>query len=127
MSRIKRHNEKGLTLIEVLVAILILGTAAASLLALVTQQTANADAMRENVLARIAAENVMVETVLADARNEFTDSGTIEMAGRLYDWTASRAPSPVEGLETVVVEIRDPERDGRVLASLGTLSPEVGP
>ncbi|WP_370337743.1 type II secretion system minor pseudopilin GspI [Parvularcula marina] len=121
------QSERGLTLIEVLVAILILGTAVASLLALTGQQTRNADALRENMLARIAAENVMVATMLAEDRNQRDDQGTAEIAGRSYDWQVIRREGPLEGLDILTVEISDPAQGGRVLATMGTLNPETGP
>ncbi|MEM9233522.1 MAG: type II secretion system minor pseudopilin GspI [Pseudomonadota bacterium] len=123
----KTDPQHGMTLLEVLVAILVLGTAVASLLALVAQQTRNADSLRENVLSRIAAENVMVQTILAEQRNLRDDTGTIDLAGQVYDWQVLRIPAPLEGLEVVTVEIRDPDSEDRVLAELTTLSPAVTP
>ena len=118
--------QKGMTLIEVLVSMLILGTAAASLLVLVGQHTRNMDAMRENILSRIAAENVMVETMLAEGDGVRDEAGTAEIAGRSYDWRVVRREAPIEGLETITVEIREARGD-RVIATLSTLGPERRP
>lgn len=117
----------GMTLIEVLVAMLILGTAAASLLALVGQHTRNMDAMRENLLSRIAAENVMVETMLNEGQDVRDNAGTTDLAGRSYDWRVIRQQAPLEGLEVVTVEIRAAGPSDRLLASLSTLGPESRP
>ena len=117
---------RGLTLIEVLVAMLILGTAVASLIALIAQQSANIDAMRTNVLARIAANNVMVEAVLNETVDIRDDSGTVTVGVREFYWQVIRTPSGREGVNILRVEIREPDTSGRLLASLQTLSMEEG-
>ena len=76
------------------------------------------------MLSRIAAENVMVDTMLSEGRNQRDEQGVIEAGGRSFDWEVDRAPAPIEGLEAITVIIRDPQADDRVLATLSTLRPE---
>ena len=123
-----RGHQRGITLIEVLVSILILGTAVATLLSLFSIQTANVVALQQNALARIAAENAMVQVVageLAGRRNE--EGGVLELGGQPFFWTAFRTPSPYEGLELLTVQITAEEgEEAQLLADLSTLRPQAG-
>lgn len=125
MRKTSWHKQKGLTLIEVLVAVLVLGTAAASLLTLISQHTRNTDQLRQNILARIAAENIMVATMIDAKEGDHDDEGSLELADRVYDWQVVREPSPLEGFDLVRVEIRDPAQEDRLMALLASLAPKV--
>jgi type II secretion system protein I len=111
-----------MTLIEVLVALLVLGTAAATLLALLSVHTANTVSLEDNVLGRIAAENAMVDAVLAEEAGVRSDEDRFyTFGGRTFGAIESRIPSPIEGLDLLTVIVRD--EDGRAVAELGTLRP----
>lgn len=125
--RCNRRVQAGLTLVEVLVATLVLGTAVSAFLALMGQQAANADALRENILARIAAENAMVEVLLAESRGTREGQGEITVGERTFLWEAVRAPAPLDGIDILTVSVTLDEGE-RILASLETLRPgEVTP
>ncbi len=122
--RERRHHpstQRGLTLVEVLVAMLVLGTAVASLLALLNIHTQNTLALEDNVLGRIVAENAMVTVVTQEATGRRQDDGEeTTLAGREFTWFVSRTPSPYEGVEIIRVSVirADTERE---VASLQTL------
>ena len=119
-----RRAERGLTLLEVLVAILVLSFAVGATLRLIGQETANSVALRTNMLARIAAENVMVDVMLAARQGQILEEGSTQIGERTFLWAVERTRL-LEGVDEVTVVIRDPETDqDRSLARLSTL--EIG-
>lgn len=117
------RSEKGLTLIEVLVALAVLATIIGSLLVLMGQHTRQAAALEDRLLARIAAENAL--TLYAASKDEGSAadlSGEFELSGRAFHFAIRREASPIQGIELVTSEARI-GRDGQVLATLTTLRP----
>ena len=109
---------------EVLVAILVLSFAVGATLRLIGQETANSVALRTNMLARIAAENVMVDVMLAARQGQILEEGSTQIGERTFLWAVERTRL-LEGVDEVTVVIRDPETDqDRSLARLSTL--EIG-
>ena len=116
-------GEKGLTLIEVLIALAILASVVGSLLVLMGQHTRQATALEERMLARIAAENALTLYVASKDEGSAADlGGEMEINGREFHFEISRSRSPIQGIELVTSEARV-GRDGQVLASLTTLRP----
>ena len=116
--------QRGFTLVEVLVAMLVLGTAVATVLSLLTVQTSNAVRLRDGALARVAAENALVEVVLADQQAGVEEEGgEIVLGERVYLYTVDRATAP--GFETLELVTVDVAQDGGTAAraSLSTLVP----
>ncbi|MEM9988760.1 MAG: type II secretion system minor pseudopilin GspI [Pseudomonadota bacterium] len=128
ISRSHRCSEKGITLIEVLVSILILGTVIASLLSLLTVHTANITSLQQNVLARIVAENAMVEVVTNHkAGRRSSGVGDVALAGQNFYWEVLLSPSPYEGLDTITLIVKEGEdEDDRVLTEIRTLLSQEG-
>ena len=116
-------GEKGLTLIEVLIALAILASVVGSLLVLMGQHTRQAAALEDRMLARIAAENALTLYVAAKDEGSAADlGGAMEINGREFRFEISRARSPIQGIELVTSEARI-GREGQGLASLTTLRP----
>lgn len=114
--------QKGLTLIEVLVAMVVLGTAIATTVSLMAIQSANIHALDEQILARIVAENAMVEAVLsAEVGKEADGGGTVDLGGHVFSWSIDRTASPYAGIEIVRVRVADTVNEERTLAALSTL------
>lgn len=119
--RTNKTGQKGMTLIEVLVAILVLGTAVALLLSLSSIHTSNTIAMQDRMLARISAENALVDVMIRESQGtRVTEGGTIVQGVRTYAWTPGRVPAPYEGLDFLTIRVRLDGKD-QVLSELTTL------
>ena len=119
--RTKARHQRGMTLIEVLVAMVVLGTSAAALLTLLSIHTGNIRSLENRSLARIAAENAMVAVISADTDGERDENGGIvDVGGQTFEWSATRTAAPYAGLDIVTVSVAETV-DGQVLASLTTL------
>lgn len=110
--------QRGLTLIEVLVALAVLGSAIAAILVLMGNQARAAAALSDDTLARIVAENVMVAGVTGQAEGR---TGSETIGGRAFDWSLDQGTGPIQGTLRVEVEVAD-AKTGQVLAQLGTLT-----
>ncbi|MEM6913133.1 MAG: type II secretion system minor pseudopilin GspI [Pseudomonadota bacterium] len=114
-------NQRGLTLIEVLVALAILSLAVGSLLVLLGQHSRNAAAIEDRALARIVAENALVAYIAASTVGDAKIlEGDEEVGGRVFLWEIDRDTSQVQGFERVDVSARR-EGSQQVIADLSTL------
>ncbi|NNU17108.1 type II secretion system minor pseudopilin GspI [Parvularcula sp. ZS-1/3] len=115
------RNQKGLTLIEVLVSLVVLSTVVGSILVLMSQQTRQAARLEERMLARIAAENALTAFVIAKKEQNAPDvQGDIAVGDLGFRFEIDREAAPLQGYELVRADVRK-ARDGQVLASLTTL------
>ncbi|WOI54372.1 type II secretion system minor pseudopilin GspI [Parvularcula sp. LCG005] len=118
------NNQRGMTLVEVLVALLVLGSAVATMLSLLSVHTRNTIALQDRAMARIVAENAMVEVVSADRIRRRIEGGAVEdLGGQSFTWAVERTPTPYDGLDNVTVTVRHADGD-RVLAILSTVRPQ---
>lgn len=86
--RRRARDQRGLTLVETLVAMAILAAVAISAFALLSQGANFAANERDRLAASIVADNLMVEELLrAAAPNLGEQSGEIEFAGRAFEWS----------------------------------------
>lgn len=114
-----------MTLIEVLVAIAVLGSAVTLLLTLLGLHGRNAQGLEANVFARILAENVMVAQLAARPGEDIGTPMSASFNNQVYSAEVTRVAAPIEGLELVRVDVVA-EAGGRSLASIETLLPAAG-
>lgn len=121
------RNQRGLTLLEVLVALAVLSAVLGALLMLMAQHTRQASLLEDRMLARIVAENAMASYVAAKRTNRDADLlEDVELSGRAFRFEIKRERAPIQGFETVTTDVRL-GRDGQVLATLSTLQPSQVP
>jgi general secretion pathway protein I len=115
---------RGLTLVEVLVALAVLGLVAASIVGLIGQNARFIANAEERMLAGVVADNAMVEALGRLAPLERGDGeAETEAAGRLWRVTTRVAETPVEGVVRIDVAVRA-GASPQVLARASTLKAE---
>lgn len=116
------RNERGFTLIEVLVALVVLGAIASAAIALISQNTRYVAAAESRVIASIVADNAMVEALSLALIEAGAVSTETDFAGERWAITREVAAAGVEGILRVDVSVR---RAGatQVLARAVTLRP----
>jgi general secretion pathway protein I len=98
---------RGFTLIEVLVALIIVALGSAAMLAALANSARAAERIRERALANYVAMNRLSETRLepefpADGIRE----GTEEMGGARWIWRQEISRTPIEGVRQITVSVR---------------------
>ncbi|MAB12123.1 type II secretion system minor pseudopilin GspI [Hyphomonas sp.] len=114
-------NDRGFTLAEVMVALMVFSTAAIGLAHLVNETTANARHTRSLALAAIEADNRLVEAVADPAvLRAGSMSGQSEQRGQSFEWVRQIEVREPEGLAGVRVTVSDAST-GQQLATRDTL------
>jgi general secretion pathway protein I len=110
-------NERGFTIVEVLVALAIFSLAAIALLRLEGATLANSAALEDHAIAQMVARNVAVETLTDPmAPSLGLSSGAETNAGRQWRW--SRRTSLAAEADLQRIEIAVSGESGQTLASL---------
>jgi len=111
----RSRQSAGFTLIEVMVALAIVGLSLGAVAASVSQMVDAATAMRERTYASWIAQNKIAELRLANVVPEVSDtSGELEFAGLEWAWRANISETGVENLFRVDVAISYPGSDGAI-------------
>lgn len=121
MKTVRRHmkGQKGVTLVETLVALAVMGLVTGSVLALIAQNTRFAAAARDRTYAAVAADNIMVRELFRSGQIELGERfGETEVAGRAMDYRVTVIESGVENTFRIDVDILNGEQ---VIASAVTL------
>ncbi|MFN2257947.1 MAG: prepilin-type N-terminal cleavage/methylation domain-containing protein [Desulfuromonadaceae bacterium] len=103
------RSQKGFTLLEVMIAVVIVGTAFVACLSLAIQCIHTQTRIEHITTATMLAKHKMSE-LEAQARNSAaTDSersGTYEEPYSVYAWEVEYLPTPLEGVKQVQVSVR---------------------
>lgn len=106
------RQQAGFTLVEVLVAVAILGMALGAIVVGGSRYADNAAYLRDKTMATWVAHNVLTEWYLAE---EYPDTGTregdAELAGREWAWEAEIQETPDPDVRRVDLSVRLAERD----------------
>jgi general secretion pathway protein I len=99
-------EQQGFTLIEMLVALSILGLAALALLKLTGATAVNGALLEEQALAQIVARNIAVETLSDPAAPALGSvSGELVNAGRRWRWSRRAARSPEARIQQIEIRV----------------------
>lgn len=107
---------KGFSLVEVLVALLVIGVALPALLGQMMNQSDSQLRLRNKTLALYVAQNKMAETRIAKIQGQGklpnSSSGEIEMAGARWFWRIEASDTQLPKLQRVIVSVGlDQEED----------------
>jgi general secretion pathway protein I len=117
-----RGNKRllGFTLIEVIVALVVIALGMLGVIQAVSQTASNSGYLRDKTIAHWVAMNRLTEIRLqksAPAVDKTSDE--VEMAGRRWKWTMNVTQSPVETIRRIDISVRPAEaKEGASLASV---------
>jgi general secretion pathway protein I len=121
-----RLRSHGFTLLEVLVALVIIGVARAAAMRAAMAMTSTAEYTREKMLAVMTAENRLLELRLARERLEQGETSLpCEQGGQTFQCVQAVKPTPNPFFRRVEVRVFRSQSEGppRMLAELMTVMP----
>lgn len=113
-------QQRGMTLLEVMVAMAIFAYAAMSLFHLTTEHLRSQQYLQTKSMAHWAAQNKLVDILLEDKLDDVKQKGTIEFAGKQWYWQVEKLDNASEMLKTLRVSVREHEDDESAIAEVQT-------
>jgi type II secretion system protein I len=114
------NRAPGFTLIEVIVALVVIGLGMLGVIQAVSQTAGNSGYLRDKTIAHWVAMNRLTEIRLqktAPAVDKTSDE--VEMAGRRWKWTMNVTQTPVDTIRRISISVRPSEaKEGASLASI---------
>ncbi|USD65184.1 type II secretion system minor pseudopilin GspI [Vibrio sp. SCSIO 43136] len=117
------NNTRGMTLLEVLVALVIFATAAVSVIRSVTQHINTLSYLEEKTFASIVADNQMAKVMLGKAPTS-EKKGKTEMVGKTWYWKVVPVKTSIGLIKAVDVVVTE---DSQYKHSLVTVRSYVTP
>ena len=100
-------SQRGFTLIEVLVALIVVSLGMLGVIQTVSQTASNSTYMRDKIIAHWIAMNQLTQTRLLPSPPKIDKSSDeIEMAGRDWRWTMEVKATPIESIRRIEVKVR---------------------
>jgi type II secretion system protein I len=114
------HAQHGFTLIEVIVAMMVIGLGMLAAIQAVSQTAGNSGYLRDKTIAHWVAMNRLTEIRLQKtAPGIDKTSDEVEMAGRRWKWTMNVTQTPVETIRRIDISVRPSEaKEGVSIASV---------
>lgn len=101
------HRHHGFTLIEVLVALVVVSLGMLGVIQTVSQTASNSSYMRDKTIAHWIAMNQLTQTRLLPSPPKIDKSSDeIEMAGRDWRWTMEVKQTPIETIRRIDIQVR---------------------
>ncbi len=121
---------RGFTLMEILVALAVVGVGLAALIGKSAESTRSAADLRDRTYAGWVAQNVLTEIrITPQTLNTGTRHGEEMLAGERWTWTVEINEAAVPSLRNVVVRVSRDGDDGSIvtLSSFQLTQPQVDP
>jgi general secretion pathway protein I len=117
---VKPRHVRGFTLIEVMVALVVIALGMLGVIQAVSQTASNTGYLRDKTVAHWIAMNRLTEVRLQKtAPGIDKSSDEVEMAGRRWKWTMNVTQTPVESIRRIDISVRPEEaKEGASLASV---------
>lgn len=113
-----KERSAGFTLLEVMVAVAVLGIAMAAGIKAGSQATANMRHLQDRTFAHWVGSNVLTELRARGFWREHGDDGTREMAGQAWYWTFRVEDTPNPDFRRVDVAVYREEGDAEPVATV---------
>ncbi|WP_076414213.1 type II secretion system minor pseudopilin GspI [Shewanella sp. UCD-KL12] len=121
------NKTKGMTLLEVIVALAVFAIAAVSITKSLGDQIANMPILEERTYAQWVADNIMVDARLEGKFPELgKKDGEMELAGRDWFWRKEVIKTTDDKFRMIQVSVSDDSRYKRIIAQVSSyvLNPE---
>lgn len=121
-------HARGFTLVEILVALAVVGVGLAALIAKSAESTRSAADLRDRTYAGWVAQNVLTEIRISnEAMQTGSRSGEEVLAGERWTWTADINEAVVPSLRNVVIRVSRDNQDGSIVtvSSFQLAQPQV--
>jgi len=116
----RRNKQRGVTLVETLVALAVMGFIIGGLMVLIGQNARFSASMRDKTMARIAVDNLMVEAmVLSSALETGESEGEVEIGGLPLHYKRIVAETGVS--DVMRIDITVSAENGQALAHAVTM------
>jgi len=122
--QVRCTHSRGFTLVEVLVALVIVALGSAAVLSALTTGADSTARLRERSFAEWVASNRLVEARTSrEAPKPGSREGEVEFAGSMWQWREDIDRTPITGMLQIKVSARpkatDGERDGWLVTLIG--------
>lgn len=110
------NGSRGFTLMEILVALAVVGIALAALLGASARATRDAAELRDRTYANWVAQNVLTEIRISrEALESGTQRGTEVMGGETWEWTADINAAAVPSLRHILIHVGRENVEGSIV------------
>ena len=120
MRAVKPRHPRGFTLIEVMVALVVIALGMLGVIQAVSQTASNTGYLRDKTVAHWVGMNQLTEVRLQkSAPGIDKTSDEVEMSGRRWKWTMDVTQTPVETIRRIDISVRPADaKEGSSLASV---------
>ncbi|ABL98385.1 general secretion pathway protein I [Shewanella amazonensis SB2B] len=114
-------KSRGMTLLEVMMALVIFSIAAISLTKSMSEMMGNLPILEERTLAQWVADNQMVDAKLEKGFPSIgKKDGEVELAGRTWYWRKEVVKTTDDNFRMIRIKVSDDDRYSRTLAEIST-------
>ncbi|MDF0534572.1 type II secretion system minor pseudopilin GspI [Shewanella yunxiaonensis] len=112
---------KGMTLLEVMVAMAVFAVAAVAITKSIGDQAANLPILEEKTLAQWVADNQMVEARLQESFPTLgTKEGHVDMAGKTWYWRKEVVKTTDDKFRMIRISISDTDKYQRIITKVSS-------